>query len=262
MEDESGGLFAPDGNYSVRIETERYSTGAGFMCRAESGYPGVEVGSKTYIQIAQDRDAAYGASPFSVVLTPSAAPGTPPVLYDLETNSGQGLQIAVTLACPAQVVIPITVNYSVRASVPAADPAGDFMVEKWTILLRGDDTPILEPGTYTFYFNPVTDVTKDTRNPLLFGGQRIAQARVSSLVKTGDNTTVAQQTAQWHVAWHFHLHAGVLCYDKAGEENVVLPSNPTWIHYNWGGPRSTSYTEVERADANVTWNYLDVKSAV
>jgi len=262
IEGENGGMFAPDGNYSVRIETERYSTGAPFMCRSESGYPGVETGSKSYIEIAQDRDTEYGVDPFSVVLSPNTAPGSPSLLYDLETNSGQGLQITVTLACPAQIVIPITIRFTNQDTVPANDPAGVFYDEKWEIYLRGDDMPIMEPGTYTFYFNPSTDVTKDGRLVLPFGASRTAQAHYAFMITQRERTGTTEQVASWYVAWHFSFDGGITCRDKSGTEETINPANPLWVHYNWGGPRAATYTKAERSDQFVTWSFLDVKAAV
>jgi len=262
IEGEDGGMFAPDGNYSVRIETERYSTGAAFVCRAESGVTGLVGGSKRYIVIAQDRDAVYGVDPFSVVYTPSGDPSSPPVLYDLETNDGLGLKIDVTLAAPAQVVIPIKVRFTNSTTIPASDPAGAFFVEDWVIYLRGDQTPILEPGTYTFYFNPQTHVVKEKRRVLPFGASATAEAHIEYLIKHLERTGTTEQLAAWFVGWHFNFFKGILCTDKAGTTTNVQPSNPSWNHFNWGGPRSSSYTEVERDDAFVTWVFLDVKDAV
>lgn len=272
IEDENGGMFAPDdlddpvlplpGYYSVRIETERYSTGAAFVCRSESGFPGVISGSEPFIQISQDRDAVYSANPFSVVITPTAAPTSPPKLYDLETNSGQGLQIDVTLAAPAQISIPMTIRYTNKSTVPANDPTVTFFDEKWVVDLTGDDAPIMEPGTYTFYFNPLTDVVKNGRRVLPFGASRAVQAQIDWLLRNRERTGTTEQGLQWHVAWHFELASGVICRDKAGTVNFVQPANPTWTHWNWGGSRSTSHTQAERSDSFVTWLFLDVKGAV
>lgn len=262
IEGENGGMFAPDGIYSVRIETERYSTGAGFRCRAESGYPGVVSGSEQYIEILQDRDASYGADPFSVVLTPSAAPSSPPILYDLETNDGRGLRIDITLACPAQVQIPIKIRYTNDSSVPGEDLAADFAQETWLLYRRGDESPILEPGTYTFYFNPFVHVVKNGRNVLPFGTTRTIDAHVDHMIRQKTHSPLGNWQAAWYVAWHFSFPQGIVCVDKSGNTNFVQPANPTWKEYNWGGARSTSHAQVEVDDANVTWLYLDVKAAL
>ena len=260
MEGENGGLFAPDGEYSVQIETERYSTGAGFYCRAESGYPGVISGSEDYIIIAQDRDAVYGADPFSLALSPTAAPNSPPLLYDLETNDGLGLQITVTLAAPAQILIPITVSYTNQTTVPANDPGASFIRERMTIHLRGNDTPIMEPGTYTFYFNPLLDVTKAGRQILPFGTEQTLASHTNYMLRHGADTSIAEQGARWFIAWHFDIN--VKCVDKSGTVTGVDPATPTWDEYNWGGPRAASFAKAERSDANVTWSFLDAKAAV
>jgi hypothetical protein len=260
IEGENGGMFAPDGSYAVQVVTERYSTGAGFVVRPETGRVTLRSGSEDRIVIAQDRNAVYGASPFSVAFSPTAAPSSPPLLYDLETNGGLGLQITVTLAAPAQIIIPIKIRFANVDTVPANDPAGAFFDEDWTIYLRGDDTPIMAPGTYTFYFNPSVDVIKDKRFALPFGNGISTHDRAKPLVRQRSAATLTQMTGQWHVAWHFTFASGVVFRDKAGSEDITNPSNPSWIHFNWGGPREATYSKAERSDQFVTWSFLDVKS--
>ncbi len=266
IEGENGGMFAPGPtplgyDYDVEFITERYSTGAPFVCRSSSGYPGA-IGPESFINVLQNRDAAYGASPFSVTLSPNTAPASPPLLYDLETNDGLGLKIDVTLAAPAQVIIPIKVWFANFPAVPANKGSGTFASDSWTMYLRGDETDVLQPGTYTFYFNPSRDISKDGRRVLPFGGGLPSMAHQAFLRMQHQNATLGEVQAKWHVAWHFSFVNGIIFIDKAGDGNIVNPSNPSWIHYNWGGPREASFTKATRTDEFYTWSFLDVKDAV
>jgi hypothetical protein len=281
IEEGNGGHYAPDGFYTVEFETERYSTGAGFRCRSETGYPGVESGSEEYIQIALDRNAAYGASPYSATTTPTSTLSSPGVIYDLETNGGLGLKFEVTLACPAQVIIPLHIKFLNYATVPANLAVGSFDFDDWFILFPSKDPPVLEPGTYTFYFNPATDLLRYgvplkpfvgtvaawnievVPDPYAYYAALVALKAGYSIPKSITTYVVARQ--EWNVAWHIDIEDGssngIIFRDLSGVEESVVPTGN--IYYNWNGPRASTYsTKNDRNDQYSYYTFVNTKAAV
>ena len=91
---------------------------------------------------------------YSATISPASTATSPGIIYDTETNDGMGLQVNVTLAAPAQVIIPVYVDRLFALdSLPADTDVGLFdryRSAEWMFNWRENEV-MLEPGSYTFY---------------------------------------------------------------------------------------------------------------
>ncbi len=254
------GFFAGDGDYYVEIETERSLTGHGFYMRTDSQIPGIFASGSLYgITTALDssvfpspRYVVTGVVPFTNGVDNHT---TPPLLYD-DSNDGRGLQIDVTLENPAQVFITIRVKYSLSTGgLPNNHLTEEFAANWYDIHIRGDESPILDPGDYSFYFRPATQLIVDGQL-LDFRGSYFLD---NSLSVAGN----------WYVAWNFHLATDIVCFDKAGQKVRVMDSDvsasfPSGYEFTWGGPSEDTYPvgthRFERFDVLTHWTYFWVQS--
>ena len=239
------GLYAPSGTYCVEIETVRYSTNVGFICRSDSDLSGLlAAGSKESIVVSRD-PTVYTSPRFSATVSPFTA-GThshtnPPIVYD-DTNDGRGVQIDVTLECPARVELTVHVRHMIY---PESEYTKTKPVDVWDIHLRGPESPVLEPGTYTFYFTPSTMLVKDGRTMSLMHHNRLW---------TGSDADEA-----WWECFHCRLLHYVRCVDKAGADGIVEGQDNSGIDgkTNYLVDTTTNFKELGVAPGRLLRNRTD-----
>lgn len=246
LEDSSGmGFYAPDGTYYIELRTENYDTGEAFVYRSDRGLSNImRIGSKEYITIAQDRDAVYGSDPFDVDVWPIGTLENPPVIYDWETNDGQGMKIEVTLDCPAR--LSININYKHMIHIDTTPPVStdeEYQAQRAKAILRPDTTEILEPGTYTFYFNPRshTGIGRDIPR---------------SFVEVMPNVTTAQLESPAWVCWYYSLYKAICFQDLSGKREYITPST---IAFMWGGQYEGQYTTADVYDKKGYYTFFKIE---
>lgn len=199
------GTYAPNGTYYVEIETVRYNTKETFFVRTDNALADTMAsGSNTTIIIQHNR-GIYTSPLFNIDITPAIGSYSyynPPIIYD-DTNSNNGVQFGITLNCPAKLVMTLSVAHLYfTGSLPSDTGTKKFAGDRFEIQLIPDDSDILEPGTYTFYFRP--------KSMTVFNNALQAFNSVPRAAKSQSATPV------W-VAWNYMLLSHVLCVDKAGK---------------------------------------------
>ena len=239
------GHYAPDGKYYIELRTERYSTGEAFTYRSDSGMDHImQSGSLGLIQIQQDRDAVYSSDPFSVQVTPSGTWQNPPVIYDWETNDGQGIRFDVELKCPARlsIHIPFRLITLLGSETPYSLEDKEFPAERAMIEFRPDSTGILDPGTYLFHFKPALH-TKIGMIPRSFYD-------LPELVEHADLQD------HWWVCWWYDLTKAFFFQDLSGKREFVEPSTPCFI---WGGQYDGQFNAIHIHDKERYYTFFKIK---